>query len=50
MSLAEETEIALRHPQSGYYTQENTHDDVSIVCELRVADADPRHELPVVGE
>ena len=33
--------IALRHPQSGYYTQENTLEDGSNVCELRVADADP---------
>lgn len=33
--------IALRHPQSGYYAQENTLEDGSNVCELRVADADP---------
>lgn len=33
--------IALRHPQSGYYTQENTLEDGCNVCELRVADADP---------
>lgn len=33
--------IALRHPQSGYYTQENTLEDGSNVCELRVADTDP---------
>ena len=33
--------IALRHPQSGYYTQENTLEDGSNVCELRVTDADP---------
>ena len=33
--------IALRHPQSGYYTQENTLEDGSNICELRVADADP---------
>lgn len=39
---------ALRHSQDGYYTQENTLDDGTYVCELHVSDSDPDYRTVYV--